>query len=134
MFTPDIELPQPRTVRASAVLTNAYVAGTLPVSFDHHNALGIEVNYTKGDETSMQLKVEVSNDPAVASPTWAQQTTETTSSGTITVALGERSFSATGVYSIFLTPMRAAAARISVKATGGTPTGTVAIRAYPTWC
>jgi len=130
MFNPDIELQQPRSVRASAALTNAYVVGTNTVSFERHNSLGIEVSYTKGDETSMQMKVEVSNDGGT---TWAQETTETTTAGTVAIALAERSYSASGVYSTFLRPVRAGLARISVKATGGTPTGTVAIRAYPSW-
>lgn len=125
----DLEISQPFIVRASAVLTGSYVAGTV-FSMSNHNAIGLEVSYTKGDETSTQLKIEVSNDGGT---TYAQSATETTSGGTITMALGERSFSATGVYSVLTYPVRARLVKVSVKATGGTPTGTIAIKSYPLW-
>lgn len=116
-------------VRESSSLTGAYVAGNV-FSMSRENFLGIEVNYTKGDETSMQLKIEVSNDGGI---TFAQQAAESVSGGTITVNLAERSFSASGVYALAVYPIKAERVRISVKATGGTPTGACAIKAYTSW-
>lgn len=117
------------TVRASAALTASYVAGTV-FSAAEHNLLGIVFNYTKGDETSAQLKIEVSNNGGT---TYAQQIAESTSGGTITVSLAERTFTATGIYAINIHPVRGQLIKISVKATGGTPTGTAAVNAYTAW-
>lgn len=113
------------TVRASAVLTAAYVAGTV-FSSDEHNTLGVLVDYTKGDETSLEVKIESSIDGGT---TYAQQITETATGGSIAVALAERTFTATGKYWVVVHPFKADTVKISVKATGGTPTGTVAITA-----
>lgn len=110
-------------IRASSTLTGAYVAGIV-FSIDRHNFLGLEIVYTKGDETSAQVKIEVSTDGGV---TYVQQDTETISGGTITVAAGERSFAATGNYAVVVDPIRAQLVKVSTKATGGTPTGTMAI-------
>lgn len=129
MFNPDLQISQPFTVRSSLVLTGSYVAGTT-FSMDAHNALGLEINYTKGStDTSMEMKVEVSNDEGT---TYAQEVAETTSGGTVSTSLAERSFSATGIYSILITPLRAKLVKVSVKATG-TASGTCAIKAYPLW-
>ena len=116
------------TVRSSATLTASYVAGTV-FTMDQDNYLTLIVDYTKGDETSMQLKIEASFDNS----TYAQQVAESTSGGTITVSLAERSFSATGKYAIEVQPTRAKFIKVSVKATGGTPTGTAAITAGHSW-
>lgn len=117
------------TVRASAALTGSYVAGTA-FSVDEHNFLGILVDYTKGDETSMQLKIESSIDGGT---TYGQQVAEATSGGTITPSLAERTFSATGKYWVVVHPLKADAIKISAKATGGTPTGTLAVSAVTGW-
>jgi len=126
-----------KTVRASAVLTSAYVAASV-ITVDEHNFLGINLAYTKGDETSMSMKVEVSTDGGT---TWYQQTTETVSGGEISVALGERKYTATGNYSTVVSPIKVPSSdtsdkgqlRVSFKATGGTPTGTVAAELITGW-
>lgn len=111
------------TVRAVTVLTGAYVAGTIR-SFDRQNYLGILVKYTKGDETSLNLKVESSGD---AGFTYGQQTTQTTSGAIVSNALAQYDFTVTGNYWIVINPFLADTVKISVKATGGTPTGTVGV-------
>lgn len=113
------------TVRASATLTGSYVAGTV-FSVDEHNFLGINVVYTNGDETSMELKVEVSND---GGSTYFQRIVSSTSGGTTTNTLNEQEFTATGNYALTVHPIQGQLVKISVKATGGTPTGTAAITA-----
>lgn len=128
-MNPDIELSKSQqVVRAVGAPTGAYVAGTV-VGMSKHNALAVEITYTKGDETSLQVKIEASIDGT----NYFQQVTESTSGGTITDTAGERSFSATGNYALFISPIRANSVRISVKATAGTPTGTVGIKATPCW-
>lgn len=119
----------PHIVRAVAVPTASYVAGTV-FSTDEHNFLGIFVEYTKGDETSLQLKIESSIDGGA---TYAQQTAEATSGGTVTVTLAERTFVGTGNYWVIVTPIKAYQIKISVKTTAGTPTGTVGVRAITGW-
>lgn len=129
MFNTNLEISQPFLVRSQTILTGSYVAGTA-FSMDNHNTIGLEVGYLKGDETSMQLKIEVSND---GGNSYAQQMAESTSGGTITASLGERSFAASGTGSILVNPVRARLVKISVKATSGTPTGSCTIKAYPLW-
>lgn len=122
MFSPN---KSKHTVRSSSTLTSSYVAGTV-FSSDEHNTLGILVQYTKGDETSMQMKVESSIDGGT---TYGQQTVEAAAGGTITPSLAERTFSASGNYWVLISPFKADTVKISVKATDGTPTGTCALTA-----
>lgn len=120
---------KPHIVRASATLTGSYVAGNV-FSCDEHNTLGVLVEYTKGDETSMELKIESSIDEGT---TYGQETVEASSGGTITVSLAEREFTASGNYWIVISPIKADIIKISVKATGGTPTGTAEVNAQTSW-
>jgi len=113
------------TVRANAVLTSAYVAGTV-FSADRQNYLAVLIKYTKGDETSLNVKIETSVDGGT---TYGQQVTETTSGGNVAVALAQYDFTATGNYWIVVSPFLADTVKISVKATGGTPTGQVGVDA-----
>lgn len=114
---------------SAKLLTSAYVeAGR--VGLDVHNYVGWTVRYTKGDETSLQMKIETSIDSGV---TWDQQTVESVTGGTITVTLAERSYTASGNYAGNVTPVKAGIMRFSVKATGGTPTGTVTIVSLVSW-
>lgn len=128
MFNPSLQISE-HTIRASATLTGSYVAGT-DISMDGHNYAGLIIDYTKGDETSMEVKVEISHDGGT---TWFQQVAEEVTSGTVAVSLSERQFTATGKYALQVYPVRADLIRVSVKATGGTPTGTVAITGEITW-
>ncbi len=125
---------QPFVVRSQAVLTSAYVSGTIS-SFDEHNMVGLEVTYVKGDETSMQLKVESSVDGGT---TYGQQVTQTASGGTTTIVPNEYSFAAasmaaTQIMNILINPIKGDRIKVSVKATGGTPTGQVGVRVIYGW-
>ena len=128
MYNPAIEAPE-IILRAVATLTSAYVASTV-FSIDRKNNVGIEVVYTKGDETSASVKVEVSNDSGV---TWIQQDAQSTSGGTVSESLAVHQFTATGNYALVINPVRAQLMRVSALATGGTPTGTLGLRAVPSW-
>lgn len=113
------------TVRASAAVTGSYVAGTV-FGMDRQNYLGVLIQYTNGDETSLEVKIETSVDGGI---TYGQQTAESASGGTVAVDLAERQFDASGNYWVIVSPLICDRVRISVKATGGTPTGTCAITA-----
>ena len=125
---------QPFVVRAQTVLTSAYGGGTIS-SFDEHNAIGLEITYVKGDETSMSLKIEDSIDGGT---TYGQQVTQTASGGTTTIVPNEylftaASYPASQIINVLVTPLKGDHVKISVKATGGTPTGTVGIRVMYAW-
>ena len=126
-----------QVVRASSVLTGAYVPGTV-ITVDEHNFLGINIAYTNGDEDSLDVKIEVSTDGGT---TWFQQVTETTTSGAIAVALATRNYIATGNYATTVYPIKVPTSdtadkgqvRVSFKATGGTPTGTASASLVTGW-
>lgn len=116
------------TVREVAEPTSSYVAGTV-FSVDEQNYLGVLVKYTKGDETSVQVQIETR-----VNGVWGVQAAEgTPSSGEIAVDDAFRTYTATGNYWIVVSPIKADAVRVSVKSTGGTPTGTVGIDAVTGW-
>lgn len=124
----------PHIVRAQSVLTSSYVAGTV-VGLDEANMIGFECTYVKGDETSIELKVESSIDGGT---TYAQQVTQSTSGGTSTLTPGiysmtAASAAATQVFTFIVTPIKGTTVKISAKATGGTPTGTLKINAITGW-
>ena len=132
MFLPNKSIPH--IIRAVAVTTSSYVAGTV-VGFDEANMIGLEVTYTKGDETSIEIKVESSID---AGTTYAQQVTQSTSGGTTTLApaiytMTAASAATVQVFTIIITPIKGDIIKVSTKATGGTPTGTVGIKAITGW-
>ena len=127
-------------IAATTALTSSYVAGAL-ISTDEANALCIDVIYTKGDETSVQMKVESTNDAGALDPStsaWYQQVTSTASGGTVTLAPAEYSMTAasaaaTQKWTIVINPVKGTGFKISFKATGGTPTGTFSAVAYTGW-
>lgn len=115
-------------VRAKAAPTSSYVAGTI-VSMEDQNYVGFEIDYTKGDESNIKVKVEISVDGT----NYYQEITEGASGGTITATAAERVFAATGKYSFSISPTRGRLVKVSVVATSGTPTGTVGINAHTAW-
>lgn len=124
----------PHVVRAAAVTTTSYVAGTV-VTIGEHNMIGIQVSITKNDETSFQFKVESSVDGGV---TFGQQVTLSASGGTTTLAPQEysitgASLAASQVFTFIITPIKGDQIKISTKSTGGTPLGTVAITCITGW-
>lgn len=112
-------------VRAVLVGTGSYVAGTV-IGMDRQNYAGILVKYTKGDETSLNVIIESSVNGGT---TYGKQVTLTTSGAIVSAALAQYDFTATGNYWIIINPMIADTLKISVKMTGGTPTGTVGVDA-----
>lgn len=132
MFNVNLEIGPPFLVRATNVgpITTSFVSGTV-FSMDYHNSLGLEVDYVKGTETSMETRVQISNDAGV---TYMQETAEAVSGGTITKSLAVRSYSVTGTFSELIRPLRAGLVRVQVSSTYGTlSTGSCRIRAFPLW-
>lgn len=94
-----------KIIRASAVLTNAYVVGTIldgPSGVGMHlmNQLMLYINFTIGSLTSASVKVEFSNDyvAGVNPGTWFQETFQAVSAGVATETLGVHTLTATGLY------------------------------------
>jgi len=92
-----------KAIRTAAVLTNAYVAGTIlgaesskPTLVHEFTQMIVNVDLTLGNLTSAQLKVEFSNDDT----TYEQESNSSVSGGTSTLTLNEYSMSATGNYRI----------------------------------
>jgi len=132
MFLPNKSTPH--IVRAAAVTTTSYVAGTV-VGIDEANAIGIQVTIVKNNETSFEFLVESSLDGGV---TFGQQVNLTASGGTTTLApnvysITGASLAATQVVTFIVTPIKGDQIKISVKSTGGTPTGTVAVKCITGW-
>jgi len=132
MFLPNKS--KPHIVRVAAVTTTSYVNGTV-VGLDESNAIGIEVTIVKNNETSFEFKVESSIDEGL---TYGQQVALSASGGTTTLApnvytISGASLAATQVITFIVNPIKGDAIRISTKSTGGTPTGTVAIKCITGW-
>jgi len=102
-----------KAVRASAILTNSYVAGTDIENAWKYSQLILYVNFTIGSLTSAEIKVEFSNDDS----TYIQETFSSVSGGTSTDTVGEHTFTATGKYRIAI-PIKDNYIRISAKGTG----------------
>lgn len=120
------------TVRAAAVLTGSYVAGTdlshaTPnwiVKVELKNQLELYIDLTLGNLTSAQVKLEFSHDGT----TWFQETFETISSGTATATAGEHSFASSGKYRLSI-PIKDQYVRVSAKGSGDTTNSSMAIGA-----
>lgn len=112
-----------KVVRAAAILTNDYVAGTvlgLARAFSHddpigYNQLNLRVSFTKGSLTTAEIKVEFSDDNV----TWYQETAGAVTAGVQVDSLLVHQINATGYYDI---PVQIAARYIRISANG---TGTV---------
>jgi hypothetical protein len=126
-----IDLSTEKTIRASAILTDSYVAGTIlgaetsnPTMLQKYNQLLLNVRLTIGSLTTAEVKVEFSSDNV----TYDQEITETVSGGTITCATATRSFGATGNFQIPI-PISARYIKVSAKGTGTVTNSLLAITA-----
>ena len=105
-------------IRAAAILTSSYVAGTVigPTTSGTpalRNQLNVLLKFTIGSLTSAEVKIEYSNDGT----TYFQDTFEAISGGTSTLSLGNYTFASTGNY-IISVPIKFNYIKISVKGTG----------------
>ena len=126
MFSQEIH---PHVVRASAVTTNSYVAGSIIGDISEYNSVGLEIKVTKGSLDSVEVKIEESQD----GENYYQQVAEASSSGTISTSLAARTFTVNGSYAILINPVRAKFIKVSTKGTGTVTSSLVAIKAYTSW-
>lgn len=104
-----------KEVRADAILTTGYVAGTVIDDCEGHNQLMLFFKYTKGSLTSFQVKVEYSFDGV----TFYQQTFTSVSTGTSTGVLGSHTFAPAASANLELEiPIKCHQVKVSVKGTG----------------
>jgi len=104
-----------KDVRADAILTTSYVAGTVIGDCEKYNQLMLALKYTKGSLTSFQVKIEYSFDGV----TFYQQTFTSVSGGTSTGTKGEHTFAPAASANLELEiPIKCHQIKISVKGTG----------------
>lgn len=110
---------QRKAVRAAAILTTGYVAGTVINDVEGDNQLVLEIDFTIGDLTDCQIKVEFSGDGS----DYFQQATTAVAAGVQTVSAGVYKLTATGKYYI---PIEMKTSKIKISAIGtGTVTGSL---------
>ena len=117
------------TVRAAAILTGSYVAGTvINLAESAFNQLIINSSFTIGSLTSAEIKVEFSKDGT----TYYQESVgdTTTTAGTDLVKVLEHSISATGNYRLAIPILPGETyIKISAKGTGTVTSSSLAINA-----
>lgn len=127
-----IDYREPVTVRESAILTNAYVAGTViggettgeKSKTNEYNQLILYVKFTIGSLTSASIKVEFSADNS----TYYQETAMSIAGGVITDSTAVHTISATGNYRICI-PMNDRYVKVSSIGTGTVTSSALEIKA-----
>jgi len=115
-----------KIVRADAILTNGYVAGTEIVDVEKDNQLMLYIKYIKGSLTSFQIKVEFSDDGV----NYYQQTFESISSGVNTAVAGYYTFAPAGDQNYVLAiPIKGSKIKVSAKGTGTVTSSSLQVRA-----
>ena len=116
-----------KSVRAAAILTTGYVAGTVigtDFQLYQHNQLVLLVNFTIGSLTNASIKVEFSPDNS----TWYQETFSSISTTTDSVSLGVHLFAGTGKFRIAI-PIKDRYIRVSAIGNGTVTNSTMTIDA-----
>jgi hypothetical protein len=113
-----------KSVRAAAILTDAFVAGTTLEITEGYDQLVMLIDFTKGSLTSVEVKVEFSPD----NTNFYQETFQAISSGTATESLGVHTFTATGKYRVMI-PILDRYIKISADGTGTLTDSSLAIDA-----
>lgn len=104
-----------KTVRADAILTTSYVAGTVIDDCEHYNQLMLALKYTKGSLTSFEVKIEYSFDGV----TFYQQTFTSVSAEVSTGKAGHHTFAPAASANLELEiPIKCHQVKVSVKGTG----------------
>lgn len=110
-----------------SALTGSYALIGRETVVEMATSIFLHIYYTKGDETSIEIKAEYSNSTGGS---LAQPTIITTSAATSVIQVLEFRYS--GGTDNFIIPFGAEGAyvRFFIKATGGTPTGTYGASIY----
>lgn len=115
------------SIRAAAILTDAYVAGTILNECDSYNKLVLHCSFTKGSLTDAQIKVEFSYDGT----NYVQETSGAVSEGVQTETLVVHKLPATGNYEIKI-PLDARYVKVSSIGTGTATSSSLKINAILT--
>lgn len=114
-----------KPVRAAAILTNSYVAGTV-IENDHlEDEVIILLDFTIGSLTSAEVKVEFSPD----NTNWYQEAKGAYSNGVTTEKQNEHSIAATGKYRLDPIKIKDRYIRVSAKGTGTVTSSSLTISA-----
>jgi hypothetical protein len=113
-----------REIRDKAVLTTAYVAGTVLEGCEKFNQMNLLVEFTKGDLTSLEVKVEFSPNGVG----YFQETASAVSGGTSTDSLLEHTFTSSGNYRLPI-PIKDGYVKVSAKGTGTVTSSFCRVRA-----
>lgn len=113
-----------KSVRTSAILTNAYVAGTVLKDCENKNQLILYVDFTLGSLTSVSLKIEFSPD----GDNYYQESLGTILANDITEAGVTHTLTATGKVAIAL-PIKCSYIKVSAIGTGTVTNSLLAIDA-----
>ena len=126
MSNPGENLYVIKTIRADAILTGAYVAGTIIPDCQKYNQLMLFLKMTKGSITSIQIKVEYSHDGI----TYYQETFTGLSGGTATESAGIFSFTLTADQNFKLAiPIKCSHIKVWAKGTGTLTNSALEIKA-----
>lgn len=115
------------SIRAAAILTDAYVAGTILNECDSYNKLVLHCFFTKGSLTDAQIKVEFSYDGT----NYVQETSGAISSGVQTDTLLVHKLNDTGNFEIKI-PLDARCVKVSAIGTGTVTNSSLKINALLT--
>lgn len=113
----------PVRIRSAAILTNAYVAGTILKDCSGYDQLTLYVDFTIGSLTDLQVKVEFSVDGGT---TYAQETFSSISTTTDTLSLGIHKMAGSGVFTINV-PVQGDWIKVSAIGTGTVTNSSCAI-------
>lgn len=113
-------------LQAATVLNSSYTVVGSVINVKGFDQLSFVLKYTKGDETTMELKVQFS-DTSAFTDAYERIVTDTSAAGVSTIL--ENTFQRTNSSNFELPiSVRGWYVRLMQKATGGTPTGTLAAK------
>jgi len=127
-------------IRSAAILTSSYVVAkilglidatdgsAIMANTDKANQLELECRYTKGSLTSVEIKIEFSQDGT----NWVQETNKSVSAGVATLSLNEYTTTVATGFHISL-PVMANYVKVSAKGTGTATGSSLAILAKLGW-
>ena len=109
MANPELITYEPRIVRAAAILTTGYVAGTILTDCEKFNQLMVFVKFTIGSLSRVEIKIEFSFD---GGSTYYQETLSTIDEEKSVEELGIHRFGDEGNYVIAI-PIKCSKIKIS---------------------